>query len=180
MRFTRFRILRVTLAFAVALWMAGAGCLLGCENNVASAATEGSDGSKSSTLVVSGDACAAAHSASCCSTHGAKTKRSTKAKQNGKPQNSKSAHSKLTRHSPGNLQTLAPDSSSSSMMNCPLAVNSTAVLSKSGPDNVDGHLEAGGTSTPIAAGIKHSTALVRPPRLPNRGHTYLRCCVFLI
>jgi hypothetical protein len=25
-----------------------------------------------------------------------------------------------------------------------------------------------------------SSALTTPLRLPNRGHTYLRCCVFLI
>ena len=38
-QFSSFRIIRVTLALAVALWMAGAGCLLGCENSVATAST---------------------------------------------------------------------------------------------------------------------------------------------
>ncbi len=135
---TSFRILRVTLAFAVALWMAGAGCLLGCENNVASAANEVRDESKASTLVVSGDACASAHSRSCCSSHGAKAKRSAKAKQSLRPEhpNSVNAQTRQTASS-NNSPTLAPDSSSSSMMNCPLAVNSAAALSKSGPDNVE-------------------------------------------
>lgn len=177
---TSFRILRVTLAFVVALWMAGAGCLLGCENKVASAANEVKDEGKASALVVSGDACASAHSGSCCSSHGAKAKRSAKASQSAKSEHLNSANSKPAKDSSSIVPTLATDGSSSSMMNCPLAVNSTAVLSKSGPDHVDGHLAVANSSEPLTTGIKRSTAFVRPPRLPNLGHTYLRCCVFLI
>ena len=129
---TSFRLVRVTLAFAVALWMAGAGCLLGCEKSVASAATEADHHAKPAALVASGEVCAA---------HGASAKRAanSKAKHNVKSVNANStATSRNAKQSFGNSQTFTIAGGSSSMMNCPLAVNATAALSKSGPENVDG------------------------------------------
>lgn len=170
-----FRIIRVTLAFAVALWMAGAGCLLGCENNVASATTGGDHHAKPSALVASGEVCAA---------HGASAKRaanSNTAKHNVKSFNSNSAATPANAtDSFGNTQALAVAGGSSSMMNCPLAVNATAALSKSGPDNVDGSFAVAKASELPADSLEQVIPFARPPRLPNRGHTYLRCCVFLI
>jgi hypothetical protein len=66
------------------------------------------------------------------------------------------------------------------MMDCPLAVNSAAALSKAKPD-----LSRLSLTPPIAGyalpgNRAQTTALSTPLRLPNRGHTYLRCCVFLI
>src|SRR6185436_15980021 len=61
------RILRVVLGFAVALWMAGAGCMLGCENMVSAvAANDHHPATKGSELVVSGDACASMQGHDCC------------------------------------------------------------------------------------------------------------------
>jgi hypothetical protein len=163
--------------------MAGAGCLLGCENNVAGA-TEASHHAES-TPVGSGDACASAHSSSCCARHDTVAKPVAKTKE---------AISSLSPKSAGSVKTKTPSiakqiyadartvaaGGSSSMMNCPLAVNAAAALSKSGPDNVDGGEMVADTSQPMANGLEQVTALSRPPRLPNRGHTYLHCCVFLI
>ncbi len=174
---TSFRMLRVTLAFAVSLWMAGAGCLLGCENNVANAATEVGSDNPTSALVVSGDACASAHSSSCCSSHGA-GKRSARTKQSVRTESP--SNFRLAKQSSNHTSTMTPGGNSSSMMNCPLAVNAAAALAKSGPDNVDGSIAVTSPSEPLADSVEHLTAFVRPPRLPNRGHTYLRCCVFLI
>lgn len=170
--FTSLRIIRVTLAFAVALWMAGAGCLLGCENNVASAATEVDHHAKPSGLVVNGGTCAA---------HGKSAKHESKPKQGPKQASPQSAAKpKVTKQSVTTAHTFALEGSSSSMMNCPLAVNAAAALSKSGPDNTPSDLPLTSASQPLADSLEQIAALARPPRLPNRGHTYLRCCVFLI
>jgi hypothetical protein len=158
--------------------MAGAGCLLGCENNVVGA-TEVNHPAKSS-LVVSGDACASAHSSSCCSKHGAAAKPAPKTKQSVRQSTSKSSKTpKITTQISADARTVA-GGGSSSMMNCPLAVNASAALSKSGPDKVDGSVIVAAAIQPVVNHLEQVTALARPPRLPNRGHTYLHCCVFLI
>ena len=164
-----FKVVRVSLAFAVALWMAGAGCLLGCEKSTAVAATEVDQSAKSSVLVASGEVCAA-HAA----------KRSSNFHQGGTSSSSKSSSAPRTVKLQDNGQTLASGGGSSSMMNCPLAVNATAVLSKSGPDTIDYSFAIAKVNQPLAQSLEQRTALRRQPRLPNRGHTYLHCCAFLI
>lgn len=177
---TSFRLIRITLAFTVAFWMAGAGCLLGCENNVAAASTNSAHHTDSGAAVVSDDACAASRSASCCASHGKSVKRGAPAKHGVK---SSVSHGELS--SPGpkpllvNTKTWAVASGSSSMMDCPLAANPTAALSHSGQDDAAPGLALRATQS-LTNGVEQVTALARRPRLPNRGHTYLRCCVFLI
>jgi len=174
-----FRIVRVTLAFAVALWMAGAGCLLGCENTSAVASTRSEQPAKSAALVVSGDTC---------SKHGARANHHTNAKKepNAKPVfNSlgvESTNNSKTTKRLGVAETLtfALQTVPSTMMDCPLAVNATAALSKAGADHSNPGLALTDVSQPPLDSLEQLTALVSPPRLPNRGHTYLRCCVFLI
>lgn len=67
-----------------------------------------------------------------------------------------------------------------SMKDCPLVVSATAVTAKTG-----GHLPSPG-SAPTAglAVISHETVQLASfspkPIPPNRGPTYLRCCVLLI
>ena len=173
--FSSFRIIRVTLAFAVALWMAGAGCLLGCENAVAAASTN--DHHTTESLVVSGDACAA-HSASCCAKHGAKVKNGAQGKHASKSPSTKTPGT--TARSSAAIATLSFGSIPASMMDCPLAVNATAALSKAGPDNAKVGLPLTSVIEPLLGSLEQRPALIPPLRLPNRGHTYLRCCVFLI
>ena len=175
--FSSISIIRVTLAVAVALWMAGAGCLLGCENAVTAASTN--DEQTSELLAVSGEACGA-HSASCCAKHGAKTKSRVNA-QHG----SKSPKSELTLAGPiaqssARPQTLSFGPGPASMMDCPLAVNATAALSKGGADHATVGPELTNTNELLLNSLEQRPALIPPLRLPNRGHTYLRCCVFLI
>lgn len=165
-QFSSFRITRVTLSLAVALWMAGAGCLLGCESGVAAASINAAPPAESQSLVASGATCAA-HSAS--------------AKHGVKSSGSKSTNeSKTTKQSSASTLTLACGAGSSGMMDCPLAVNATAALSKAGPDTAKVSLALTNVSDPRLSNLEQRTALARPLRLPNRGHTYLHCCVFLI
>jgi hypothetical protein len=66
------------------------------------------------------------------------------------------------------------------MMDCPLAVTATAALSKAGSDQASAALPDSSERPLLANSSEQTSAFVRPLRLPNRGHTYLHCCVFLI
>ena len=165
MRFLRStRILRVVLSLTVASWMAGAGCLLGCEKASAAAAagqtTHGSD----LTVVASGDACASMQSHDCC------------ASRNRTPQSSKDQASAAPSEHAGHE--LA--GTSTRTMECPLAVNQSAVLAKKNQDPSGNALLIASVSPSHSVLREQPISLSPPLRLPNRGHTYLRCCVFLI
>jgi hypothetical protein len=180
--FSSVRIVRVGLALAVALWMAGAGCLLGCENIVSASGPHGSGSSAMSTIatsslatVAAGDACASMQSRDCCASHGRKTVANSTSKSAvlSAPESGPPAPSSVA-------GAVALGATQSTMMDCPLAVNATAALSKATPDKSRtalAHTRASGTLQPHR---EQATALASPPLLPNRGHTYLRCCVFLI
>ena len=161
------RIVRVVLALAVASWMAGAGCMLGCANMV-SAAAPSEFGSPASppTIVAAGGACAAMHAHDCCARRAAKSARKSAAK----------AHTATTTSALGPELSATPGT----MMDCPLAVNATAALSKATPDQSSIALPPSVASALLSNSSEQTTAFARPFRLPNRGHTYLRCCVFLI
>ncbi len=146
--------------------MAGAGCLLGCENMLASAAASAAQTQAAgSTLVASGDACASSRSHDCC----AGKKKHAQTKTEPKP-DQVSATELLAEISE------AP----TSMRDCPLAVNATAALTKlKRPET--GNATPASRADQIVPNVKEQASSLSPPlRLPNRGHTYLRCCVFLI
>jgi hypothetical protein len=66
------------------------------------------------------------------------------------------------------------------MVDCPLAVNATAALSKARPDESGADLPLTRAADNFSDVQEQLTALTPPSLLPNRGHTYLRCCVLLI
>jgi hypothetical protein len=178
------RIVRIVLAVTVALWMAGAGCMLGCENNVAAAAASSETQQfTSSTIVASGDACAA-HSRDCCARHRSANESTHGSKHGVEPATNPALKSGKSAAKPADRSASALASSlettPSNMDSCPLAVNATAALSKVGRE----HSNSVYAVTPVNASLSNSTfptiALSPPLRLPNRGHTYLHCCVFLI
>ncbi len=155
------RLVRVALSLTVALWMAGAGCLLGCGNMSAMAAAPELD----ATVVVAGnDSCAAMHGHDCC------------ARRTGKAAPQPSSPDRLANEE---VSAVEGDGISSRAMDCPMAVNASAALSKVQNDDTSvALLPAAGEA--IAPANEQIRALAPPLRLPNRGHTYLRCCVFLI
>jgi len=175
MRFlSSIRIVRVSLALAVAFWMAGFGCLLGCENMVSANATEIASSPNSTAIVVTGEACASMQSHDCC----AKRNGHSAAKAVTKPTSDKG---QLTADSGQEIafESVFP-ATSPLMMDCPLAVNATAVLSKARPDQSNVALPSPSELVSLSNPSEHTSALARPLRLPNRGHTYLHCCSFLI
>jgi hypothetical protein len=167
MRFlSSIRIVRVSLALAVALWMAGAGCMFGCENMVSAATSSDVVAHENtSTIVATGEACASMQSHHCCPKRGA----------HSAPQASAKTHSHET-------ASLVPALAGipGPMMDCPLAVNAAAALAKAGSDQSNAASVSVSGRTFLSDSPAQASAFVRPLRLPNRGHTHLRLCVFLI
>lgn len=159
------RVVRFILAPVLSFWVAGAGCMFGCESMMAVAAsleTPAHHSKSGSTIVASGHACASKKSHDCCQ----------KSSEEASP---KSPQSKFA-----NEALVASGGSSSSPINCPFAVSRAAVIAKAqGRDNNASAVLA--VSNPAQQNCAEQVAPLSPPlRLPNRGHTYLHCCVFLI
>ncbi|HEV7682080.1 MAG TPA: hypothetical protein VGO68_08155 [Pyrinomonadaceae bacterium] len=161
------RVVRVALALAVAFWMAGAGCLLGCEQMInASAATTVTSPASPTIIVASGSACAAMRSShNCCAKRGGQ--------RTSKP--SVNPGAKATWEKAQSVEAVPV-----SMMDCPLAVTATAALAKAGSDQASAAVPDSSATIALVNSAEQTSAFARPLRLPNRGHTYLRCCVFLI
>jgi hypothetical protein len=166
MLFSLIKMVRVVLAVTLAFWAAGAGCLLGCEGMITVAASESSAVTHHATsdlnLVVSGEACASAKSHDCCAkrNHSAQLKAQPAAKQ---------------------VATLVEtDPASTAMSDCPLAMSRTVVVAKKGVDETRSAPAVANANLPGQQLLEQPTPLVSQVRLPNRGHTYLRCCSFLI
>ena len=153
-------ILRLVLAASVSVWMAGAGCLLGCSNETqASSLTPPS----SAETVVAEDSCASSGSHDCCA---------KKAHKQAQPSNTSSkAHPDKPQLGP--VPTRMTES-------CPMALAAAAIVSKVRSDTSHAVL-----TRPVRASFAHYSSgpvdvAFNQPNLFNRGPTYLRCCVFLI
>lgn len=148
---------RLLLAFSVSVWLAG-GCLLGCN---AMAAQSNDD--QTSEASVEGESCHVAEAHHCCS----------KAKSN--PAKQSTVDPRLT------ASFLALASVPQGMMSdCPLAMNATAITSKANSNSQDTP-QVASHMLPLTSGsgeLPQHHVIV--PLAPNRGPTYLRCCVFLI
>ena len=177
------RIVRVTLALAVALWMAGAGCLLGCENMISAAAADHGSSAPTSdlTIVATGEACASMHSHDCCA-RGAKSSHKSVPKPTARPARQAAiTANNITGNARPNTEVAAHSvATSSALMDCPLAVNSMAALSKPRQNPSSTALPIAGMRPSVPDAVEQTIAYRRQLRLPNRGHTYLHCCVFLI
>jgi hypothetical protein len=167
MSFQLLKVVRSVLALALGLWVAGAGCLLGCEGMMsAAAASESSSAGYEATgdlnLVVSGEACASAKSHDCCA------KRNQRAQAKAQPAEKQAA------------TVVETDPASSAMSDCPLAMSRTLVVAKKGIGETRSAATVANANLPTQNLIEQPAPLVSQVRLPNRGHTYLRCCSFLI
>ena len=166
MSFSFLKITRVGLALALGLWVAGAGCLVGCEGMMSAVASESSQvvhhGNGDLNLVVSGDACASAKTHDCC------------AKRNHR------AQPKAQQPEEQTATQVETDPSSSGMSACPLAMSRTVVAAKKGIDETGSAATVANANLPIQNLIEQPAPVVSQVRLPNRGHTYLRVCSFLI
>ena len=167
-KFSPVKIVRLLLATSLSLWVAGAGCILGCEGMLASAANGGTNEthhSEDQTVVASGHACSsgeAKKSHDCC-------KKSAESVKPATPTNNSNAA----------LFELS-GSSSGAMNGCPLAVSRASVVAKTRENDFKSATAPAQSILPDLNSAERTAPLSAPLRLPNRGHTYLRCCVFLI
>jgi hypothetical protein len=154
------KIARLVLALSVSFWMAGAGCMLGCGNSVSAAEGVIAESADAPQVVIAGDACASAHSHDCCAKQ---RSRKTTAKRSSNPE-----------------VLLAAVPSPMGMEGCPLAVNSTAAISKPSSDQSIPDTALVDSRPLIQGAGRRSNIASTSPLVPNRGPTYLLCCVFLI
>ncbi len=170
--FSPTRLVRKLAVITLSLWLAGAGCLLGCEGVATAAASDhhelSSNSSQTSTVVVEGDECASTEGHSCC-----KKKARSPKKQTAAP--ASEAHARSLPGSPGRKLN---ESTTSGMKACPFAISRALSVAKLR----DGQLSA---TIPFAyvlpAAVREQKLALSPlSPLPNRGHTYLHCCSFLI
>jgi len=135
--------------------MAG-GCLFGCSSSAL--AHQADD---SAQTIVAGESCHTTHSHDCCATKKQKKQALSHSQQ------------------PTAMPSFVPVSRGM-MKDCPLVVNATAATSKNSsqlPDPARGPV----TVLPfIETTSEQSDTFFVVPFPPNRGPTYLRCCVFLI
>lgn len=163
------RIVRLVVAPILSLWVAGAGCMLGCENMIAAAATSelfnaSEQAGHHGTLVVSGEACASSSSHDCCK------KKSSPVAETPAPEAQDNGVALFT----------SSDSSSERIKECPLAVSRTLIIAKKRTIEASVPATVAHSVTPPQNFVENKALALSALRLPNRGHTYLHCCVFLI
>jgi hypothetical protein len=152
------KITRLTLVPLLVFWVAGTGCLIGCEKLVLAAIQPGHQ-SRMSDVIDARESCAAKKSHDCCS----KQSKVAKVPASENPQ----------------FEFMVPSRSSDSF-GCPLAANRAAILGKAG--SIPGPtalatIRLSGADDAITRFVSRLEINFIPA---NRGHTYLRCCVFLI
>jgi hypothetical protein len=144
-------IVRRLTAAALVLWMAGVGCFFGCEMGVVSAAAEADERE----VVEQPESCPAFAGRDCC--HKAKAE-------------SGEASGSTARRTPGH----APRTDC-----CPIKSQSADPARKLGV--ADAPLAEAGTPLKLSPHTNARARLtVHRLRVPDRGSTHLRCCVFLI
>ncbi len=172
--FSPTRLFRKSAVVTLALWLAGAGCLLGCESIATATPGEhhnlSSSSKQSSTLVVEADACASTEGHGCCK------KKSRAARRQPSAAPAAEMHAAADRDLTSRKLT---ESTTSGMKACPLAISRALSVAKIG-DSQKSAILASYYVLPSVAGREQKLALSTLSPLPNRGHTYLHCCSFLI
>jgi hypothetical protein len=153
------KVVRLLLAVSVSVWLAG-GCVLGC-GNAAMAAQ--SDDDRASQTAVEGESCHAVQAHHCCS----------------KPQAKPAQQSKIDPKLTESLLALA-SVPRGTMNDCPLAMGATAIISKANSNSTDSPLATNAELLFATSNGELPRKYFAAPLTPNRGPTYLRCCVFLI
>ncbi len=139
--------------------MAG-GCLFGCSGNAMAQEPE-----DSAQTVVADESCHAVRAHDCCATK--------------KPKKQIARGSQQSKAVASFVPAFAP-TPRGMMKDCPLVVNATAATSKN-----SGHMPDPARGPVAVLPFVETTSeqvgtFLVVPFLPNRGPTYLRCCVFLI
>ena len=157
---------RRAIAIALALWCAGAGCMIVSYAHDASMSGPGNPAPHSSGHSLSSAASASMGTHACC-----KARHSSR--QSAKSQ---------SESSPDVEQIALPESPApyGVMSCCPLTSGSILVASRSQSYNDNAFVSAQADSRALEVTNSQPAPLAIPLRLPNQNQTYLRVCVFLI
>lgn len=149
-----------SIAMTLLLWLGGAGCMFGCTLNAHAAPTRETVNSNGVPVVQEQSSCPMAAGHEHCSRRDAAPEH---------PANSTALDASDQRFVPNE-----------GMNCCPLASLTSAAAAKSRIADTITAANAGqrGVSRPDVSSERFSRAT--PIHYPNRGQTYLRCCVFLI
>lgn len=163
---------------ALGFWLAGAGCLLGCEGMVTAAAGQethlSSHSSQTSPIVAEGNACSS-EGHSCCKKKASEVRR-TRAVHDANAEVLVRANAPTTQDfTEGRLA----ESSTNGMNKCPFAISRALAVAKI-HDSQMGATAAVSHESPAARVREQKSSLSTLSPMPNRGHTYLSCCAFLI
>ncbi|HEU4477947.1 MAG TPA: hypothetical protein VFR80_05470 [Pyrinomonadaceae bacterium] len=151
--------------------------MFGCQDMMAATsigtdASAAESGEASLATIVSGDACASSSAHDCCA------KKRSDARSKTPDANTRVSLKLATQLLQS--ESLKP-SPSSGGRGCPLALSRAVAIAKA----TESKQSVDSVATPVTAPVladsaAQHTALSPLARLPNRGHTYLRCCVLLI
>ncbi len=166
--------LRGGLGLVLSFWIAGAGCMFGCENMLRSVATHhDATGQQDLATIVSGEACAPSGSHDCCA-----KKKAEAIKVKAPAASARPALQTAAQTSQAESVNADP---SGSMTECPLALSRAVAATKtSGSKQVGAPVALSLKALLVESSNERQTSLFPKASLPNRGHTYIRCCVFLI
>ncbi len=138
--------LRRLATFVLVLWLAGIGCIIGCEMNVAAAPRDESQTNSEK------ESCTAFSEHDCC---------------------------QKTEGGDGTATIGLLPQNTTNVSCCPLTGLSADPARKI--SGSDAPLSVAGSGLSVAPDTRRSTLLpAYRPKVPDRGSTYLRCCVFLI
>jgi hypothetical protein len=167
---------RIALALSLAFWIAGLGCVFGCEsfamNGMGNDTQPAQDHGAHTQLhlLASGDACATREGHSCCTRHRAAAKQRPNPAVN--PTRIFAPVLAMTHEMMGG-------SVDETIAECPLALNATALVTKVRADEAPLSIASRAPAAPLDI-IERSTIPSASDFCNNRGHTHLLCCVFLI
>lgn len=163
---------------ALGFWLAGAGCLLGCEGMVTAAAGQetnlSSHSSQTSPIVAEGNACSSSEGHSCCKKKASEVRR-TRAVHDANAEVLRANAPTTQDFTEGRLA----ESSTNGMNKCPFAISRALAVAKI-HDSQMGATAAVSHESPAARVREQKSSLSTLSPMPNRGHTYLSCCAFLI
>lgn len=158
-------VVRRLTALALVLWLAGAGCLLGCEIADAATGHEASTHSAATHETASAESCPMHSGGDCC--HKAKRRN---ARRDGETKQA------LTQ----TRQTPAPSRNIPDVSCCPLANRVADTAKKVRVSDAPRAVEYRGLPQALDKAERPSELYALKPQVRDRSSTHLRCCVFLI
>jgi hypothetical protein len=166
------RILRPSLSISLVLWVAGAGCLLGCGKLSMTGSDEGTLGSQMATdVAATADSCALRRDHNCCAKHHASSPR---------PGISQTRRVVSRPSTVAGLTSVALLAAPEEITGCPLAINATALSTKARADESAAAIPSAPFALPSVDRSELRASSPAVTTLNDGGRTYLRCCVFLI